>query len=140
MYVGGPTAFFLLVGSLIWEDMGPASDAWPMLAAAPWRFFAAFAMSFLVNLSCFFAIQYTSSLTFKASARSIQELLQLIDVEELYCSSDRGMSGRFIRGQGLCLFALTTRRLALEIGTPVYLHACWKGSILIALPWAIYLT
>lgn len=69
VYVGGPTAFFLLVGSLIWEDMGPASDAWPMLAAAPWRFFAAFAMSFLVNLSCFFAIQYTSSLTFKASAR-----------------------------------------------------------------------
>lgn len=67
VYVGGPTAILLLIGSFIWEDMGPTSDAWTMLATMPWSFFAAFAMSFLVNLSCFFAIQYTSSLTFKVA-------------------------------------------------------------------------
>ena len=70
MYIGGPTAALLLLGSLIWEGMGPASDGWAMMAAEPAAFLAAFTMSFLVNLSCFFAIQYTSSLTFKASGAS----------------------------------------------------------------------
>ena len=65
MYIGGPTAVLLLIGSVIWEDMGPASEGWVMVAGAPTAFLAAFAMSFLVNLSCFLAIHNTSSLTFK---------------------------------------------------------------------------
>ena len=36
-----------------------------LLVAHPLPFIAAFSMSFLVNLTCFYAIQYTSSLTFK---------------------------------------------------------------------------
>lgn len=67
VYVGGPTAVLLLLGAVIWEDMGPGSKGWALLAVAPGPFLLAFTMSFLVNLSCFFAIQNTSSLTFKVS-------------------------------------------------------------------------
>lgn len=45
------------------QAWGPGTGA--LLLGAPSAFLAAFTMSFLVNLSCFFAIQYTSSLTFK---------------------------------------------------------------------------
>ena len=65
VYVGGPTAVLLLGGSMIWEGMGPASEGWSMMAREPMAFLSAFAMSFLVNLSCFLAIHNTSSLTFK---------------------------------------------------------------------------
>jgi len=44
-----------------------AAAGWALMWQAPWAFFSAFFMSFLVNLSCFFAIQTTSSLTFKVA-------------------------------------------------------------------------
>ncbi|GAX82237.1 hypothetical protein CEUSTIGMA_g9665.t1 [Chlamydomonas eustigma] len=67
VYIGGPTAVFLLLGAVVWEGMGPTSDGWAVIAQTPSAFLAAFTMSFLVNLSCYFAIQYTSSLTFKVA-------------------------------------------------------------------------
>ena len=63
--MGGPTAVILLLCSLLYESMGPGSEGWALMAAAPWAFVTAFSTSFLLNFSSFIAIQTTSSLTFK---------------------------------------------------------------------------
>lgn len=47
------------------SDVGLFTSLAGLFAYDPWPYFNAFFMSFLVNLSCFFAIQTTSSLTFK---------------------------------------------------------------------------
>lgn len=65
VFAGGPTALVLLGASAFLEGPTLVASSGHMLLANPTPFFIAFTMSFLVNLSCFFAIQYTSSLTFK---------------------------------------------------------------------------
>mmetsp|Transcript_23309 Transcript_23309/g.59602 ORF Transcript_23309/g.59602 Transcript_23309/m.59602 type:complete len:393 (-) Transcript_23309:96-1274(-) len=83
VYIGGPAAAVLLLmsavqeGAQIWgQAPGAPGPGGPwllgygtgaLLVQHPAPFLAAFTMSFLVNLSCFFAIQYTSSLTFKVA-------------------------------------------------------------------------
>ncbi len=67
VYVGGPSAAVLLVASVFWEDMGPGAAGWGVILSHPRPFGLAILTSFLVNLSCFFAIQLTSSLTFKVA-------------------------------------------------------------------------
>eukprot|EP00798_Chlamydomonas_sp_ICE-L_P028170 gene28170-31270_t len=67
VYVGGPTAVLLFTGSALWEGQGLADGGLALALSNPTPFIAAFVMSFLVNLSCFFAIQTTSSLTFKVA-------------------------------------------------------------------------
>jgi hypothetical protein len=56
---GGPTAVVLMVASAILEGPALAAGTAQLLASHPVPFLAAFTMSFLVNLSCFFAIKYT---------------------------------------------------------------------------------
>ncbi|KXZ47736.1 hypothetical protein GPECTOR_33g618 [Gonium pectorale] len=73
-YVGLPTAALLLLGAAIWELPGMMAataagggSGLALVAADPWVFLAAPAVSALVNMSCFFAINATSSLTFKVA-------------------------------------------------------------------------
>ncbi|GFR52179.1 hypothetical protein Agub_g14716 [Astrephomene gubernaculifera] len=77
VYVGGPTALLLLAAAAIWEWPAMLAATYastaerPMglalVAADPWVFLAAPAVSSLVNASCFFAVYATSSLTFKVA-------------------------------------------------------------------------
>ncbi len=72
LYVGGPTALVLLVAGVLYEgpDMLAAAGGGgglALVAADPWVFLAAFAASALVNMTCFVAIQTSSSLTFKVA-------------------------------------------------------------------------
>jgi drug/metabolite transporter (DMT)-like permease len=77
IFIGGPSSFLLLLGSFLFEDMGPGSNAWFVLFQFPLPFVAAVSMSFLVNLSCFLAIQASSSLTFKI-AGSIKNVIVIV--------------------------------------------------------------
>jgi drug/metabolite transporter (DMT)-like permease len=67
VYIGGPAALALLAGSAIWEGQGIMAIGLQMMADHPLSFISAFFISFLVNLTCFWAIQCTSSLTFKVA-------------------------------------------------------------------------
>ncbi|KAG2498227.1 hypothetical protein HYH03_003977 [Edaphochlamys debaryana] len=72
VYIGGPTALVLLACGLALE--GPAvmeatarGKGLALVAADPWAFLAAPAVSAAVNMSCFLAIHASSSLTFKVA-------------------------------------------------------------------------
>lgn len=74
MYVGGPTALVLLAAGAAYEGpamlaaaAGGGGGGLALVAADPWFFLAAFAASALVNITCFVAIQTSSSLTFKVA-------------------------------------------------------------------------
>jgi len=67
VYVGAPTAAVLLMLSLVFEGEIFWGSAGALLVQHPVPFLYAFALSFLVNLSAYFAIQSTSSLTFKVA-------------------------------------------------------------------------
>ncbi|GIL62444.1 hypothetical protein Vafri_16672 [Volvox africanus] len=72
VYIGGPTAALLLAIAAVWEWPGAVASAaygkgFALLARAPWTTIAAPMVSALVNMSCFFAINATSSLTFKVA-------------------------------------------------------------------------
>lgn len=69
LYIGGPTTLMLLLGAGVWERDGLLTVGLPLLQAHPLPFLAAFIMSALVNMTCFFAIQNTSSLSFKVGLR-----------------------------------------------------------------------
>jgi len=77
IFIGGPSSLLLLLGSFLLEDMGLGSSSWWILYQSPLPFVLAVVMSFLVNLSCFMAIQATSSLTFKI-AGSIKNILVIV--------------------------------------------------------------
>ncbi|GIM08877.1 hypothetical protein Vretimale_12833 [Volvox reticuliferus] len=72
VYIGGPTAALLLAIAAVWEWPEAVASAaygkgFAMVARAPWTFITAPMVSALVNMSCFFAINATSSLTFKVA-------------------------------------------------------------------------
>jgi hypothetical protein len=67
VYIGGPAALALMGGAAVWEGPGIAAGGFQLVLDHPVAFFNAFFISFLVNLTCFFAIQNTSSLTFKVA-------------------------------------------------------------------------
>ncbi|GLC38079.1 hypothetical protein PLESTF_000313100 [Pleodorina starrii] len=74
VYIGGPTAALLLTIAAVWEWPAAAAAAaagrgggFALIAAAPATFLVAPLVSALVNMSCFFAINATSSLTFKVA-------------------------------------------------------------------------
>ncbi|MEW5316001.1 MAG: hypothetical protein WDW38_007395 [Sanguina aurantia] len=74
LYIGAPTTLLLLLGAGVWERDGLLSAGLPLLQAHPLPFLAAFTMSALVNMACFFAIQSTSSLSFKVGVRCQQTI------------------------------------------------------------------
>ncbi|KAL6751170.1 hypothetical protein V8C86DRAFT_2784101 [Haematococcus lacustris] len=67
VYIGGPTAALLMAASWVTEAPAIRLQTGRLLWSHPLAFLMAFTMSFLVNLTCFFAIKYTSSLTFKVA-------------------------------------------------------------------------
>jgi hypothetical protein len=67
VFIGGPAALALMAGAAVWEGPGIMAGGLQLVLDHPLSFFNAFFISFLVNLTCFFAIQNTSSLTFKVA-------------------------------------------------------------------------
>jgi hypothetical protein len=68
VYISGPAGILLLMGSAVTEVPAGLSDAYSLY---PLKQILTYMVSFLVNLTCFFAIKTTSSLIFKVSAFSV---------------------------------------------------------------------
>eukprot|EP01024_Parvocaulis_polyphysoides_P037458 TRINITY_DN33389_c1_g1_i1.p1 TRINITY_DN33389_c1_g1~~TRINITY_DN33389_c1_g1_i1.p1 ORF type:complete len:334 (-),score=49.76 TRINITY_DN33389_c1_g1_i1:572-1573(-) len=67
IYISGPTSIVLLIISMIFEYQGLAETGFALVLKEPSAYFLAFGFSCLTSVTCYYAIQLTSSLTFKVS-------------------------------------------------------------------------
>eukprot|EP01023_Acetabularia_acetabulum_P009341 TRINITY_DN14168_c0_g1_i1.p1 TRINITY_DN14168_c0_g1~~TRINITY_DN14168_c0_g1_i1.p1 ORF type:complete len:331 (+),score=43.39 TRINITY_DN14168_c0_g1_i1:124-1116(+) len=67
IYISGPASICLFIISLIFEYEGMIEIGIPLVLKEPSAYFLAFGFSCLTSITCYYAIQFTSSLTFKVS-------------------------------------------------------------------------